>query len=163
MIKNIFIGILAAVLVVAIGTAAYNVVNVQAAGGANNVAQSLGSGNGQGNGQSNASGNPQAQANLALAQTFHGTVSDYTYGALTIKADDGQSIGVQVGNQNYATSLGFAPAVGDGLTVTAFPGDQAGLLSAISVTMDSGSTYTFRDTATGRPSWAGGKGNGGKP
>jgi hypothetical protein len=68
------------------------------------------------------------------------------------------------GNSRYSQSIGFAPAVGEGVTVTGFPGDQ-GLYSAISVTMDStGVTYTFR-SETGQPLWSGGngKGNGGRP
>jgi len=38
-----------------------------------------------------------------------------------------------------------------------FIGDE-GLLSAITVTMEDGVVYTFRDAAIGRPSWAGGNG-----
>ena len=166
MLKNILIGIFAAILVVAIGTAAYNVIGVNAAGGTNPVTAGQGfggQGKGQGgNGQGNGSGVPQA--NLASAKTVHGTVSVYNYGTLTVQTDDGQSLGVQLGNQNYATSLGFAPQVGEGLTVYGFTGDQRSF-TAITVTMDSGKVYTFRDAATGRPAWAGG-GNGkgaGKP
>jgi hypothetical protein len=164
MLKNILIGIFAAILVVAIGTAAYNVIGVNAAGATNPVAASQGyggQGRGQGgNGQGNGSGIPQAQAqaNLASAKTVHGTVSVYNYGTLTVQTDDGQALGVQLGNSNYATSLGFAPQAGEGVTVNGFTGDQ-GLFTAISVTMDSGKVYTFRDAATGRPAWAGG-GNG---
>ena len=186
MLKNILIGIFAAILVVAIGTAAYNVIGVNAAGGTNAATTGQGlvpaqgngpSGNGQGgngqngngqagNGQQNGTGIPQAQAqaNLASAKTVHGTVSAYSYGTLTVQTDDGQALGVQLGNSNYATSLGFAPQVGEGLTVYGFTGDQ-GSFTAITVTMDSGKVYTFRDAATGRPAWAGG-GNGkgaGKP
>ena len=47
MLKNILIGIFAAVLVVAIGTAAYNVIGAQAAGGV--AAPAAGNGNGNGN------------------------------------------------------------------------------------------------------------------
>lgn len=167
MIKKILIGIFAAILVVAIGTAAYNVIGVQAAGGTNPVAASQGfggQGRGQGgNGQSNGSGVPlaQAQVNLASAKTVHGTISTYSYGTLTIQTDDGQSLGVQLGNSNYATTIGFAPQAGDKLTVYGFTGDE-GLFSAISITMDgTGKVYTFRDATTGRPAWAGGgKGQG---
>lgn len=169
MFKNILIGIFAAVLVVAIGTAAYNVISVNAAGSTNTavVGQGGGQGRGQGgNGQGNGSGVPQAQAqtNLASAKTVHGTVSAYNYGTLTVQTDDGQSLGVQLGNSTYATSIGFAPAIGDGLTVYGFTGDE-GLFVAITVTMDNGQVYTFRDAATGRPAWAGGgngKGGGGQ-
>ncbi|MEI7847550.1 MAG: hypothetical protein WCK35_17240 [Chloroflexota bacterium] len=170
MLKNILIGIFAAILVVAIGTAAYNVISVQAAGGNNPVAVGQG-GNGQGgggqgrgqggNGQANGSGVPQAQANLANAKTVHGTVSTYSYGTLTIQTDDGQSLGVQLGNSNYATTIGFVPQAGDKLTVFGFTGNE-GLFSAITITAEgTGKVYTFRDTTTGRPAWAGGgKGQG---
>jgi hypothetical protein len=168
MLKKVLIGIFAAVLVVAVGTAAYNVIGVQAAGGTNPVAAGQGfggqGGRGQGgNGQANGSGVPlaQAQANLASAKTVHGTVGTYSYGTLTIQTDDGQSLGVQLGNSNYATTLGFAPQEGDKLTVYGFTSDE-GLFSAITITMDgTGKVYTFRDAISGRPAWAGGgKGQG---
>jgi hypothetical protein len=166
MLKNILIGIFVAILVVAIGTAAYNVVSVNAAGGTNPVTAGQGfggQGKGQGGkGQGNGTGIPQvqAQANLASSKIIHGTVSAYNYGTLTIQTEDGLSVGVQLGNQNYATSLGFAPQIGEALTVYGFTGDQS-LFSAITVTLENGHVYTFRDTATGRPAWAGGNGNGG--
>lgn len=57
MLKNILIGIFAAVLVVALGTAAYNVVGVNAAGGVAAQAAGNGRGNGgQGNGNSGQTG-----------------------------------------------------------------------------------------------------------
>lgn len=122
------------------------------------------SGNGQGNGgqgQSNGSAVPQVQArgSMANTSTVHGTVQAYAYGTLTIITDDGQTLGVQLGNQNYVASLGFNPQVGQGLTVTGFPGEQ-GLFTATTITLDAGATYTFRQD-TGRPTWAGGKGKGG--
>jgi hypothetical protein len=101
----------------------------------------------------------QAQANLAGASTLHGTVSAYDYGTLTLQTTDGQVLGVQLGSQNYVNSLGFAPQVGESVTVYGFPGDQ-NLFSAITVTMDStGQVYTFR-AETGRPTWVGGNGKG---
>jgi rubrerythrin len=125
-----------------------------------------GQGNGNQGGQNGNSGTGtgapqvQAQANIAAASTIHGTVSAYNYGTLTIQADEGQVVGVQLGKQNYVNSLGFAPQVGETVTVYGFPGDQ-GLFSAITVTVDStGQTYTFRDS-TGRPAWAGGNDKGG--
>lgn len=122
-----------------------------------------GNGNGQqgGNGQQNGSGVPQAQANLNAAATVHGIVTSYAYGTLTVTLDDGQVIGAQTGNQNYAQSIGFAPAAGEGITLQIFPGEQSGLYSLISATLDaSGQTFTFRQ-ASGRPAWAGGNGQGG--
>ena len=168
MLRNILIGIFAAILVVALGTAAYNVIGAQAAGATNTAVtgQAGGQGRGQasGNGQGNGSGVPQAlaQANLDSAKTVHGIVSAFNYGTLTIQTDDRQAMGVQLGNSNYATSIGFAPQSGDGVTVYGFTGDQ-GSFSAITITMDKdGKVYAFRDTTTGRPAWAGGgSGNGG--
>ncbi|MDP1546598.1 MAG: DUF2202 domain-containing protein [Anaerolineales bacterium] len=122
--------------------------------GSNGNRQSGVNGNGQ-------NGIPQVQAqdNLSDLSAMHGTVSAYAYGTLTIVTDDGQTVGIQLGNSNYVTSLGFAPQAGQGVTVIGFPGDQ-GLFSATSVAVDGGATYTFRES-TGRPAWAGGKGNGG--
>ncbi len=127
--------------------------------GSNNSGQgNQGQGQGQG-GTSKGNGSGTGQADLSAASTVHGTVSAYDYGTLTIQTADGQVLGVQLGNQNYVNSLGFAPQVGEGVTVYGFPGDQ-GLFSAITVTLDNGQTYTFRES-TGRPAWAGGNGKGG--
>jgi len=125
-------------------------------------------GNGQGgNGQGGQSAQGQTgsgipQANITGVTTVHGVVNSFDLMGISITTDDGQAQYVQLGNSRYNQSIGFAPAVGEGVTVVMFPGDQ-GLYSAISVTMDStGVTYTFR-SETGQPLWSGGngKGNGG--
>jgi hypothetical protein len=87
--------------------------------------------------------------------TLHGSVSGYDQRGLTIAADDGQSFYVELGNSRYNRSIGFAPQVGERVTVQAFiPGSQDSY-SAITVTLDStGQTYAFRD-ALGNPLWAG--------
>ncbi|GAB4501857.1 MAG: hypothetical protein Fur0035_14010 [Anaerolineales bacterium] len=128
----------------------------------NGNGQNGGGNNGQGGyGQQNGSGVPQASANLSAATTVHGIVASYSYGTLTVTLDDGQTIGVQTGNQNFAQSIGFAPSAGQGITLQIFPGEQSGLYSAISATLDdSGQTFTFRESS-GQPAWAGGKGKGG--
>ena len=78
---------------------------------------------------------------------------------ISITADDGQALYVDTGNMRYSQSLGFAPQIGEGVTVLMFMSDQ-GTNSAISVTMDAtGMTYTFR-SETGQPLWAGGNGKG---
>jgi len=133
--------------------------NAYGSGGQGNGGQ--GNGNqrgGQGNGQANGSGVTQAQANLREVSTVSGVVQAYAYGTLTLLTDDGQTLGVQLGNQNYVNSLGFNPQPGQHLSVTGFTGDQ-GLFTAITITLDDGTTYTFRQE-TGRPGWAGGRGNG---
>jgi hypothetical protein len=100
---------------------------------------------------------PQNQADITAASTISGTVSAYDLVTLTVLTSDGQTTAVQLGNAQYAQSIGFNPQIGSSVTITGFPGYQ-GLFSAISVTVNGG-TYTFRDEL-GRPLWAGGKGNG---
>ncbi len=87
--------------------------------------------------------------------TLHGTVSDYDGRGLKMTADDGQSLTIELGNSRYNRSLGFAPQVGERVTVQAFiPGGKTDY-NAIAVTLDStGQIYTFRD-ALGNPLWAG--------
>lgn len=129
--------------------------------------------NGQGNGGANVQGGQTAQsqtgsgvpqANVTGVTTIHGVVTSFDLMGMSLTLDDGTSLYVQLGNSRYNQSIGFAPAAGEGVTVTGFPGDQ-GLYSAISVTIDStGITYIFR-SETGQPLWSGGngRGNGGRP
>ena len=88
--------------------------------------------------------------------TLRGTVSGYDQRGLSIiTADDGQSLYIELGKLRYNRSIGFAPQVGERVTVEAFiPGGKTDY-NAIAVTLDStGQTYTFRD-ALGNPLWAG--------
>ena len=87
--------------------------------------------------------------------TLRGTVNDHDLRGLSITADDGQSLYIELGNSRYNRSIGFAPQVGEHVTVQAFiPGSKT-TYSAIAVTLDSaGQTYVFRD-ALGNPLWAG--------
>jgi hypothetical protein len=120
-------------------------------------------GNGYRGGQNNQSagatsaGIPQSNADITGASTVTGTVSAYDLVSLTVQTSDGQIAVVQLGNSQYANSIGFYPQIGQSVSVYGFPGDQ-GLFSAISITVDD-QTYTFRDEL-GRPLWAGGRGNG---
>jgi hypothetical protein len=119
--------------------------------------------NGQGYGGQGNSSSPTGtgipQANITSSSTVHGIVNSYDLTGMSVTLDDGTSLYVQLGNSRYNQSIGLAPAAGEGLTITGFPGDQ-GLYSAITVTLDAtGQTYSFRD-ASGRPLWAGGNGNG---
>jgi hypothetical protein len=101
-----------------------------------------------------------AQADLTAATTIHGTVVSFDQMGLSLTLDDGSAFYVQLGQSRYSQSIGFAPAVGEGVTVYGFPGDQ-GVYSAVTVTLDStAQVYAFRDATTGQPLWSGG-GNGG--
>ena len=180
-LKILLAGILAAVIVVAIGASVYSAmaapdvsapaVQPQAvpANGNGPTGQGTVSGNGSQGGQGNGnSGNPSTnngipQADISGATTVHGTVVSFDLTGLSITLDDGSALYIKLGNSRYSQSIGFAPQVGEGVTVNGFPGDQ-GLYSAITVTIDStGQVYSFR-SSTGQPLWAGGgngKGNGG--
>ena len=139
------------------------------------VTSAMGNGNQGGNGQGNGGQNGQGgtstqsqsgsgipQANIAGASTIHGVVNSFDLMGMSLTLNDGTTLYVQLGNSRYSQSIGFAPTVDEGVTVTGFPGDQ-GLYSAITVKLDStGQVYTFR-SETGQPLWSGGngKGNGG--
>ncbi|MBK9208320.1 MAG: DUF2202 domain-containing protein [Anaerolineales bacterium] len=128
----------------------------QATGGQGQGGQGQG---GQGAGQASATGGV-AQADLTAATTIHGTVVSFDQMGLSLTLDDGSAFYIQLGNSRYSQSIGFAPAIGEGVTVYGFPGDQ-GVYSAITVTRDStAQVYAFRDATTGQPLWSGG-GNGG--
>ena len=125
---------------------------------------------GQGNGAqgSNTQGPTSAQtagtgiplANISGVTTVHGIVNSFDLTGINVTLDDGTALYVQLGNLRYNQSIGFAPAVGEGVTINGFPGNQ-GLYSAITVTIDStAQTYTFRDS-NGSPMWSGGNGQGG--
>jgi len=110
--------------------------------------QTAGSGRGAGNHDGTNESAPEVT-------TLRGTVSGYDGRGLTITTDDGQSFFVELGNSRYNQSIGFAPQVGEQVTVLAFtPGSKTDY-NAITVTIDgTGKIYTFRD-ALGNPLWAG--------
>lgn len=89
---------------------------------------------------------------------LHGIVKSYDSTRLELTTDDGQILTVEVGNARYNQSIGFAPQVGEGVTVRGFL-DEEGSFSALTVTLDTGQVYTFRDE-TGHPLWSGGNGKG---
>ena len=168
--KNILIGVLATILVIAIGASVYNVFaspDTRASATTLNTSNQNGNGNGNGNGGSQNPNGGQAgqvgigtpQANITDVTTIHGTVVSFDLTGISITTDAGQAQYVQLGNSRYSQSIGFAPQAGEGVTVVMFPGDQ-GLYNAISVTIDStGTVYTFR-SESGQPMWAGAGGNG---
>jgi hypothetical protein len=86
---------------------------------------------------------------------LHGSVSGYDQRGLTIVTDDGQSFYAELGNPRYNRSIGFAPQVGERLTIQAFIPNNKTTYSAITVTLDrTGQVFTFRDTL-GNPLWSG--------
>lgn len=114
----------------------------------------------QSNGQVHGQGQQGTNQFTGEFITIHGEVLSYEYGTLSILADEGTMITATVGNVDYANSLGFAPLVGDFVTITGAYGEDS-MLSVFSITMDSTLiTFTFRSTS-GRPDWAGGGGGSG--
>jgi len=140
------------------------IVTGQTGNGYSNGGQAAGQGgNGYRSGQNDqttvpsTAGEPQVNADISGDSTITGTVSAYYLATLTVSTSDGQIVVVQLGNASYSQTIGFAPQIGQSVTVIGFPGDQ-GLFSAISITVD-GQVYAFRDEL-GRPLWAGGNGKG---
>jgi|GEM_PF-1967424 hypothetical protein len=94
--------------------------------------------------------------------TLRGIVNGYDLSGLSLTTGENQSLYIQLGPSHYNQSIGFAPQVGEGVTVTGFI-DHDGLFSAMTVILNStGVTHSFRD-AGGHPLWPGGNGNGGHP
>lgn len=117
--------------------------------------------NGNG-GARNAGQNYSNQASMLSSEllNYRGEVVAYEYGTLTLLTDEGVSLGISTGNQNYSLSIGFLPQIGDIVLVTGYIGPE-GLVSAATITIENtGEIFTFRSTA-GRPNWAGGNGKGG--
>ncbi|MFZ5882130.1 MAG: hypothetical protein ACOY0R_22385 [Chloroflexota bacterium] len=95
--------------------------------------------------------------------SLHGWVNGYDGEGLALDLDDGTSLYVQLGSSRYAKSIGFAPQVGEGVTLLGFTGED-GWFSAITVTLDHpagrSQVYSFR-SETGQPLWSGsGRGSG---
>lgn len=108
-------------------------------------------GPGQGHGK-------HASGSLQLT-TLCGTLNGVDAKGLSLTTDEGRSLYVQLGNARYNRALGFAPQVGERVTVNGFAGDQ-GLFQAVSVTIErSGQVFHFRDSA-GQPLWTQGEGQG---
>lgn len=114
-----------------------------------------------GQGQRNHGG---AEGELAPTPiNLHGWVSSCDGQGLALSLDDGTSLYVQLGSSRYAQSIGFAPQVGEGITILGFTAED-GLFSAITVTLDTpadrSQVYAFR-SETGQPLWSGsGRGSG---
>lgn len=86
---------------------------------------------------------------------LHGAVSGTDRRGMTIATDDGQSFYVELGSPRYNRSVGFAPQIGERVTIQAFVPNSKTTYSALTVTLEStGQVFTFRD-ALGQPLWAG--------
>ena len=127
--------------------------------GSNTQANGTQPANGQQGTTSQGSGTGIPQATISGTTTVHGIINSLDLTGMNITLDDGTLLYVQLGKSTYNQSIGFAPASGEGHTITGFPGDQ-GLYSAMTITVDStAQIYSFRD-ATGAPLWSTGSGNG---
>lgn len=86
---------------------------------------------------------------------LRGAVSGYDGRGVTVAADDGQSVYIELGNPRYNRSVGFAPQIGERVTVQAIIPNSKTTYSAITVTLDiTAQVFTFRD-ALGQPLWSG--------
>jgi hypothetical protein len=86
---------------------------------------------------------------------LHGTVSGYDGRGLTLAADDGGAVYIEIGNPRYNRSIGFAPQIGEQVTVQAFIPESKTTYNAVTVTLDrTGQVYVFRN-ALGNPLWSG--------
>ncbi len=113
---------------------------------------------GSGAGAQGTTGIPQPQNGMTGLVTYSGTVSAYALPQFTLLTSDGQAILTQLGNQSYVAGLGLVLQDGDAVTVTGFI-DSSGALAVTSLTIQStGETFTLRDATSGRPAWAGGRG-----
>jgi hypothetical protein len=108
-----------------------------------------------GQGQRNHGGETESVA--PTLTSLHGWVDSYDGQSLTLSLDDGASLYVQLGSSRYAQSIGFAPQVGEGVTLLGFTGED-GLFNAITVPLDTPAgrsrVYPFR-SETGQPLWSG--------
>lgn len=114
-------------------------------------------------GQGNRNHGGETQETSHPTTSLRGTVNGYDLEGLALTLDDGAMLYVKLGNTRYNQSIGFAPQVGERVTLLGFTGED-GLFNAISVTLEgSGQVYSFR-SSSGEPLWAGGgHGNGTSP
>ena len=127
--------------------------NGQAQGGGSAVHE--GQGNGSGQGQSEGTGQG-ANSSHSLVEDWlivSGVVKSVDETSMIVALDDGDDIEVEGRPWQFAMEQGFAPQVGDEVTVTGFYED--GELKAGQIAdSTSGAVVTLRDE-TGRPGWSG--------
>lgn len=98
---------------------------------------------------------PDPQNGMQEWVTLAGTVSAYAPPYFDLVTQDGQTVPVQIGNQNYLSSLGLNLQDGSQVTVVGF-WETTGSFAVGQLTLaESGQTFTFRDEL-GRPLWSGG-------
>jgi len=87
--------------------------------------------------------------------TLRGVVSAYDQRELAVTTDDGRSVVVELGSPRYNRSIGFAPQIGQPVTVEAFIPGSGTTYNAITILNDrTGIIHAFRD-ALGQPLWVG--------
>lgn len=167
MIKKILLVSVIGTLIVAVAVSAYNVLagaaanttpaSSQSTGAAHAAADTKGSSQrrGGGNNANEQSGVPSPQNGLTDWVTLQGTISEIANPGFTLLTTDGQSVAVELGNQNYVAGLGLTLAVGDEVTLVGF-NDPGGAFTVGQLTLAAtGQTFALRNEM-GRPLWAGG-------
>ena len=102
---------------------------------------------------------PDPQNGLDEWVTISGAIDEFTVPTYTLYADDGSILNIELGNQNFLSSLGLYLQTGDRVTVTGY-WDPNGGFSVGTLTLESmDQVFTFRD-AYGRPLWSRGGRNG---
>ncbi len=86
-------------------------------------------------------------------QTVEGVVAGVASDILTVQTTAGQTIEVEGQPWAYAQQAGFAPRVGDSITLVGY--DQAGEFIVGEMTDTSANQNVALRDATGRPAWAG--------
>jgi hypothetical protein len=121
--------------------------------------ETRGQGNGGGRRSQAAAGVAQPAEGLAVSQaimewqTIDGVVAGVATDLLTVHATDGQTVEVEGQPWAFAQQAGFAPQVGDSITLVGY--DEAGEFKVAEMMNTSTSqSVTLRD-ATGRPGWSG--------
>jgi len=125
----------------------------QGPGNGSGVATNSGTGRGQGNGGGGTrQGGGDEQATFVEQVTVTGTISAIDGEEPTLTLDDGTELMLGLGPTFYREEVGFAPEIGDEMTVVGFYED--GEFKVASVLTEDGDLIIFRDEF-GRPMWAG--------
>lgn len=179
MFKKVLLGLLAAGIIAILVIGAVNRTNSKVSdsttadagrrGGASVAGETLGQaqlesgqhtpGSGGGRWAQPADGSAPTTTGLASAsttiswQTVEGVVAGVASDILTVQTTAGQTIEVEGQPWAYAQQAGFAPRVGDSITLVGY--DQAGEFVVGEMTDTSANQNVALRDATGRPAWAG--------